>query len=91
MKNAPARTVDFTSRFNTQRKKAPLEIKIAFREALELFLEDPHHEFLRNHSLTGKYAGIRSIDITDDWRALYREGNGRVIFIELGTHAQLYG
>jgi addiction module RelE/StbE family toxin len=74
-----------------QRKAAPLEIKQAFRDILDLFSENPNHPALRNHTLTGKYAGFRSIDVTDDWRALYREELERIIFAELGTHEELYG
>lgn len=91
MRNIKSIRIDFTNLFNKQRKEAPLEIKVAFREALELFLEDRNHIILRNHSLTGKYAGIRSIDVTDDWRALYREEQERIVFVELGTHDKLYG
>ena len=90
MRNVNSKRVNFTNLFNKQRKAAPLEIKIAFREALELFLEDPNHKLLRNHALTGKYAGVRSIDVTDDWRALYREELERIIFVDLGTHQDLY-
>jgi addiction module RelE/StbE family toxin len=89
MKNEPR--IEFTPLFNKQRKAAPLEIKAAFREALELFLENPTHQALRNHPLTGKYAGFRSIDVTEGWRALYRTEPKRIIFMELGTHPQLYG
>ena len=71
MKNTPR--IEFTPLFTKQRKAAPLEIKQAFRDALQLFVENPYHEALRNHPLTGKYAGFRSIDVTEDWRALYRE------------------
>lgn len=91
MRNIKSIRIDFTNLFNKQRKEAPLEIKVAFREALEIFLEDRNHITLRSHTLTGKYTGIRSIDITDDWRALYREEPERIIFVELGTHDQLYG
>jgi addiction module RelE/StbE family toxin len=41
--------------------------------------------------LTGKYAGFRSIDVTEDWRALYREEKERIMFADLGTHEELYG
>lgn len=93
MKNTKTLRTEFTTLFNQQRKNAPLSIKIAFREALELFLEDPQNPTLRNHTLDTlgkKYFGIKSIDITDDWRALYREEGERIIFVELGTHDQLY-
>jgi addiction module RelE/StbE family toxin len=83
--------IDFSPLFNKQRKAAPLEIKQALRDALDLFSEDPTHPSLRNHSLTGEYAGFRSIDVTEDWRAVYREEPERFLFMELGTHSQLYG
>jgi addiction module RelE/StbE family toxin len=83
--------IEFSPLFNKKLIKAPTEIKLAFRQVLELFREHPHHEALRNHPLKEKYAGIRSIDITDDWRALYRKESERIIFVDLGTHDQLYG
>jgi addiction module RelE/StbE family toxin len=46
---------------------------------------------LRNHPLSGKYEGFRSIDVTEDWRALYRKEPERIIFVDIGTHTQLYG
>jgi addiction module RelE/StbE family toxin len=70
---------------------APTAIKVAFRDALDLFAENPNHPALRNHPLTGKYAGFHSIDVTEDWRALYREEKERIMFADLGTHEQLYG
>ena len=83
--------IEFTPLFNKQRKAAPLVIKLAFRDALDLFAEHPNHPALRYHPLTGKYAGFHSIDVTEDWRALYRTEPERIIFVELGTHEQLYG
>ena len=83
--------MEFSPLFIKRITEAPIEIKIAFREALELFLSNPNHDALRNHPLTGKYAGTHSIDVTDDWRALYRNERERIIFVELGTHDQLYG
>ncbi len=83
--------IEFTSLFNKQREAAPIEVKTAFREALELFIENSTHSALRNHLLIEQYAGIRSIDITEDWRALYRVEGERIIFVQLGTHEELYG
>jgi addiction module RelE/StbE family toxin len=83
--------IEFSPLFDKQRKAAPLEIKQAFRDALDLFSENHTHPALRSHPLTGKFAGFRSIDVTEDWRALYREEPERVYFSELGTHEELYG
>lgn len=82
--------IDYSKKFDKQLRKAPLEIKIAFRERLELFLRNPFHPFLNNHALTGKFSGHRSINITGDWRAIFTEMEGAVIFELLGTHSQLY-
>lgn len=83
--------IEFSPIFIKRLASAPGEIKRAFREALELFSENPSHAALRSHLLTKKYAGIRSIDVTDDWRALYRKERERIIFVDLGTHDHLYG
>jgi addiction module RelE/StbE family toxin len=83
--------IEFSPIFNKRRNAAPIEIKKAFLECFSLFHVEPFHPALRNHPLKGKYAGFRSIDITGDWRALYREETERIIFVELGTHKELYG
>jgi addiction module RelE/StbE family toxin len=77
--------------FDKQRKAAPVEIKQALYDALDLFSENPTHPSLRNHPLTGKYAGFRSINVTDDWRAVYREREDSIKFVALGSHQKLYG
>lgn len=95
MKNESNLVIEYTTLFNKQRKAAPLEIKIAFREVLELFLDDSTHPYLRNHVLRDKFAGHRSIDVTDDWRALFKIKKSKtktvITFHILGTHIQLYG
>lgn len=83
--------IKYTTRFRKQYKRADQTIKIAFGHVLELFLEDPNHLALRNHSLREKFAGYRSRDVTEDWRAIYREEKDRILFITLGTHKELYG
>ena len=85
------RRIEFTPYFTKLRTAAPLAIKGAFRETLELFMESPNHPALRNHALTGKYAGFHSIDVTEDWRAIYRIEGKQIIFVDLGTHEELYG
>lgn len=86
--------IDFSDPFDKQLKKAPLNIKIAFKNRLTIFTKDPFDSQLRNHLLTGKLKNYRSINITDDWRALYSinkiDMENVVIFEALGTHNQLY-
>lgn len=92
-KNAPL--IRYSNLVNKKRKALPLEIKIAFREVRELFLENPHHLTLRNHPLREKFAGHRSIDVSEDYRSLFKEikKQKRVVikFYTIGTHEKLYG
>lgn len=86
--------IDYSKKFNKQLKKAPLSIKIAFRDRLIIFIKNPFAPILNNHFLKGKYLFSRSINITGDWRAIYSEvleNKEKVaIFLALGTHSQLY-
>lgn len=86
--------VKYSLVFNKQLKTSPLEIKIAFRQVRELFLEDPNHHSLRNHGLRNEFTGYRSIDVTADYRAIYRKkGSGKkevITFYMIGTHEELY-
>lgn len=96
MMNGKSKRIDYDKNFLKQLKKAPLEIKKAFAERFKLFLKEPFHSLLNNHSLTGNYSDSRSINITGDWRAIYseskdEEGVETIIFHFLGTHSQLYG
>ena len=93
MKNKPR--IEFAPLFTKQRQAATLEVEEAFLDMLELFLEDPTNLFLRNHPLRDKFAGFRSIDVTDDIRAVFKEeqsGKRKIVtFHLLGTHDELYG
>ena len=95
MKNINTPEIKFSPRFNKQLNNASDEIKEAFWEALSLFLEDSDHPSLRNHPLRKKFAGRRSIDVTEDWRAIFKETQTAkqkvIIFHMLGTHNKLYG
>jgi addiction module RelE/StbE family toxin len=86
--------IKFLEPFEKQLKNAPDDIQEAFFDTLELFLADPQHPHLRNHKLTKQFTGYRSIDVTGDWRAVFREsqaGEQRIIkFYVLGTHTDLY-
>jgi len=86
--------IKYTTKFRNQYRKVNKEIKAAFSETLELFLEDPHHRSLRNHTLKENFAVYNSIDITDDYRALFKEtltADQKIItFHLLGTHEELY-
>jgi len=84
----------FTKSFKKQYQKAPNKIQKVFDRRLTLFVENQYDPLLKNHALSGKLRGYRSINITGDWRAIFIESRkGKqviVIFILLGTHSKLY-
>lgn len=93
--NKNVREVRQHPKFKKLLLKAPVAVQRAFRNRFVLFVDNQFHPILRNHLLTGNYQGYRSINITGDWRALYKEilpeGNEvRIEFHLFGTHSQLY-
>ena len=83
--------VKFHKQFAKQLGKYPLKIQAAFQKRLDIFLANPFDPILSNHSLTGKWQGYRSINISGDLRALYELlDEDTAFFVALGTHSQLY-
>lgn len=75
-------------------KKLDVRIRKRVNEKILLFSKNPDDSQLDNHPLQREYQGYISIDITSDYRAIYKEtkiGNEVVAyFIFLGTHKELY-
>lgn len=88
--------IKFSKEFLKQYKKADIRVKQRVDEKLLIFEKNPMEPSLRNHPLRGVYLGGRSIDITADWRAIYKElpSIEKTVYIAyfttLGTHNQLY-
>ena len=87
--------VRYTSSFFKRIKKQDVRIRNSFKEAIKLFAKDPNTPELNNHELEREWIGFRSIDVTSDWRAIFKEveeGEDRVAyFMAVGTHDELYG
>lgn len=86
--------VKYSSVFIVTLKKANVRIRKSFKARMTIFLLNPNDLQLHNHALKDEYEGKRSIDITNDWRAIFeeiQEGEDIIMyFVSLGTHAQLY-
>jgi addiction module RelE/StbE family toxin len=82
-----------TSRaFNRMFKKLSLSVRERFIERAELFVHNARHPLLHDHALTGEWIGHRSINVTGDYRAVYKEiTNDTFEFVAIGTHHQLFG
>ncbi|MDP3900549.1 MAG: type II toxin-antitoxin system RelE/ParE family toxin [bacterium] len=82
--------VKFHKIFKKKFKKLPPWAQKKFYERLEVFLRNDHDAVLRNHSVDKAYPNCRSINISGDYRAIYYHNGDEVIFIIIGTHAELY-
>jgi len=75
-------------------KTVDVKIRKSFRERIVIFAKNPLDLQLNNHELRKPYEGLRSIDITNDYRAIYEEmtvGKETVAYFSLlGTHDELY-
>jgi addiction module RelE/StbE family toxin len=85
----------FDTDFYKLYKKANIRIQKAVDQKIALFEKDPFDPQLNNHELHEEYEGLRSIDVTNDYRALYEEvpsGDETIAYFSLlGTHEELYG
>lgn len=82
---------EFDKSFKKAYKKIHPKAQKAFDKKLILFDINPFHPTLKNHSLVGPWFGHRSINVTGDIRAIFKQiDNNSVIFVALGTHSQLY-
>lgn len=67
------------------------KLEKTINERIEMFLHDRTNPILRDHHLLGRLAQYKSFSITGDIRIIYMEEEDRYIFMDIGTHNQLYG
>ena len=82
--------IDLHRSFLKDFKKLPTKIRDQFVERKNLFLAIPFHPLLNNHSVEKRFPGCRSINVTGDYRAIFKERDTNVLFMRIGTHSQLY-
>ena len=71
--------------------KLPKKIQEKFKERRNLFIENKFHPLLNNHSVEKVFPGCRSINVTGDYRAIFKEiSEETVIFMLIGTHSEFY-
>lgn len=84
--------VFFTDSFRKRLQKLPPKAQRQFEKRLDIFLKNPSHPLLRVHPLKGNLTGLRAFSVTGDYRVTYRIlDQESVKFIDIGTHAQVYG
>jgi len=61
-----------------------------FESRVRLFLNGERGNPLNDHALTGTKLGLRAFSITGDIRVVYIETSETIIFLDVGTHNQVY-
>jgi addiction module RelE/StbE family toxin len=82
-------TKQFQKRLRQRYSHQPKVIE-RFKRHLELFSAGVRGEPLNDHPLTGKLRGLRSFSVGGDVRVVYQETDERYIFLDIGSHNQVY-
>lgn len=83
--------ITFHRSFRKKYNRLPHKLQVRCDERMLLFENDPRHPLLEKHPLAGDRIGQWSINITGDYRAIYKFiRNGAVIFVDIDTHNKLY-
>lgn len=78
--------------FERQYKKLPQSLRDKMWERLSLLIADDLNPLLNDHKLGPPYEAYRSINITGDYRLVYKYiGKDTYYLRAIGTHHQLYG
>lgn len=81
-----------TRQFKKKVPRLPNKVRQALTERLRIFMDEPFHMLLNNHSLHGSLRSYRSINITGDWRLIYEQHDKDIVrLIDIDTHSNLYG
>ncbi len=80
----------FIKSYKTRIKNNP-KLKERFEERLKIFVRNPDSPVLKDHALIGKMRTFRSFSVAGDLRVIYfLEREDLAIFIDVGTHNQVY-
>ena len=66
------------------------KIKKRYKERLKLFIKNPNDPVLLDHSLKGKKIKTRAFSIAGDIRVTYTKIGSKFLFLDIGTHNQVY-
>jgi mRNA-degrading endonuclease YafQ of YafQ-DinJ toxin-antitoxin module len=83
--------ITYSNGFRKSYLRLPNFIQDKFKERLKLFIVSPNHILLKKHRLHGIYENFFSINVTGDYRAIFKQiSDSMVEFRNIGTHSQLY-
>lgn len=80
-----------TKKFDKQFRKQPVRVKKEFEKRVEIFLADVNDPQLHVHKLKGVYDKLWSLNVKGDVRVIFdKRQEPLIIFIEIGSHSELY-
>jgi len=75
-----------------QIKKLSKSVRAKLWERLTLLNSEEYNPLLNDHKLNPPYDGYRSINITGDYRLVYKKLGADTYYLRaVGTHHELYG
>ena len=78
--------------FRKQFAKLSQSLKSRVRERVHMLVTDSTHPLLHDHKLNPPFDGYRSINITGDYRLVYKKLDAETYYLRaIGTHHELYG
>ena len=84
------KTFSHTKKFKKNLKKLDVKIIKAFKSRFVIFQKNEYAPILNNHPLQAEYADCKSINITGNYRMVYKRIDSLYILIDIGTHSELY-
>lgn len=66
------------------------KLQVQYKVRLEMFVAGHRGKPLNDHPLGGNLIGRRAFSITGDIRVVYIETAKKFIFLDIGTHNQVY-
>jgi addiction module RelE/StbE family toxin len=66
------------------------KLRAQFKVRLTLFIASELGHPLHDHALTGRLAGKRAFSIAGDIRVIYVELEDVIVFLDIGSHNQVY-
>ena len=86
--------IDYHKSFTKSYKKIDFKIRDKFKNRLRIFMKNPFSKELNNHSLSWKYLWKKSINVTWNFRAIFKEKSNNtyefIEFVDIWTHSELY-
>jgi mRNA-degrading endonuclease YafQ of YafQ-DinJ toxin-antitoxin module len=84
-----SRNKNFENNFKKRIGPSP-KLVSQFSNRLDLFIVGKRGAPLNDHALTGRLNGKRAFSVTGDIRVIYEETANEFIFLDVGTHNQVY-